>query len=188
MGRFLQARGQGAPVPQCPRPPARFGCFRFHGAVRGANERGLRVVLCWAGSRQLIPKSCALSSLCLLLPGRQLPLQPWPPLALGPFGWCPGLWIHRGLSQLLHSLPTNRSSCLGTPAASLGCSQDSQSPPVLLLGPYMGELHALLSVLSQHLRHQLGLLQFSSILTLSPWRWCQSHKLRAQCHQPVHPT
>ena len=138
-------------MPQCPCPPARFSCSRFHGAVQGANKRGLRVVLCWTGSRQLVPKSCLLPSLHLL-PGQQLPLQPWPPLALGPFGWSPGLWIHRGLSQLLHSLPTNRSSCLGTPAASLGCSQDSQSPPVLLLGPCKGELHALLSVLSRHLR------------------------------------
>lgn len=52
------------------------------------------------------------------------------------------LWVvhqvHRGLSQLLHSLPANRSSCLGTPATSLGCSQDSQSPPILPAGPLQG--------------------------------------------------
>lgn len=79
------------------------------------------------------------------------PSSPGLPWHWAPLGGAQGCGF-TGASQLLHSLPTNRSSCLGTPAASLGCSQDSQSPLVLLLGPCKGELHALFSVLTRHLR------------------------------------
>lgn len=155
-GAFPSGPGPGSPCASVSPPPGPIRLLQVPWCCPRSHQEGPQGGAVLGGSRQHVPKSCSLPSLRLLLPGRQLPLQPWPPLALGPFGWCPGLWIHRGLSQLLHSLPTKCSSCLGTPAASLGCSQDSQSPPVLLLGPCKGELHArvcpLLSILTQHLR------------------------------------
>lgn len=138
-----------------------------------------------------------LASQSRLLPGRQ------PTLASPGTG---SLWVvpravgspgFTGASQLLHSLPVNPSSCLGTPASSLGCSQDSQSPPILPAGPLRGRTPcscvSLHSVLTQHLQSPPS----SSLTPAGPpavqlhsdpvsLEVVRSHRLRAQCHRTVH--
>ena len=159
----------GAREPPCLSVPALFGCSRFHGAIQGANKKGPQGGAVLGGEeaacpRELLASQSPSSSAWLAA------LQPWPLLARGPFGWFTR--VHRGLSQLLHSLPANRSSCLGTPATSLGCSQDSQSPPILLAGPLQGRTPCpcVSPALNTHLALEITAKQFSS----TSWASCSS--------------
>lgn len=199
MGRFLQARGQGAPVPQYPRPPARFGCSRFHGAVQGATKRGLRVVLSWAGAGSMSPRVARFPASVFSCLAGSCPSSPGLPWHWAPLGGAQGCgftgaslssstaslqnarlaWEPLQLPWAVARIPSHLQFSRWAPA------RENSTPACVPCSQYS------LSTCDHRqaaLRHQLGLLQFSSILTLPPWRWCQSRKLRAQCHQTVHPT
>lgn len=161
-------------MPQCPRPVR---LLQVCGAVQ-ANPEGPSG-WCWLGGEQAAwPESCLLPSLVFCLAGSQRSWPPWHGVPLGGAQGCGFTRVHRPLAAPPQP-PCKSLSCLGTPAASWAVARIPSRSHSPCWAPARENpacscvsLHSVLtstcvSPPSSLLRHQ-GLLQFSSILTLSP--------------------
>lgn len=181
-------------MPQCPRPVRLLQVLWC--CPRSQQEGASGWCYAGRGAGSLAPRAACFPVSSSAWPAAN-PGLPRHGVPLGGAQGCGFTRVHRGLSQLLHSLPVNPSSCLGTPASSLGCSQDSQSPPILPAGPLRGRTPcscvSLHSVLTQHLQSPPS----SSLTPAGPpavqlhsdpvsLEVVRSHRLRAQCHRTVH--